>query len=81
MSCIEKKPKPSGVCDVCGQITDQHIDVNRRCTKTVQGKRCSGIFKSSLTMFWQECHLCNAIGKVGTQPCSECSGLGWYLIR
>ena len=53
--------------------------LNSRCMKTVNNRRCSGIYKSGLTDIWDECESCNATGMVGTQVCSECSGFGWHL--
>jgi len=83
MSRLEKKPKPFGVCEACGAITDQRGDINQRCRKTVHGRRCSGIFKSGLGVggVWQECSSCNATGKSGARRCDECSGFGWRFSR
>jgi len=75
-----KKQKPLTVCNVCGAFSSEHADVNHRCTKAVYGRRCSGTFKSSLGMTWDECQACSAKGKVGTETCVECSGWGWHLI-
>lgn len=75
-----KKPKPLAVCNVCGTFTGELTEVNHRCGKVVYGRRCSGMFKSSLGLVWDECQPCNTTGKVGTQTCSECSGWGWRLL-
>jgi len=75
-----RKPKPLGVCNVCGQLTDQLAMVNHRCMRTVHGRRCAGLVKSELTHIWVECQSCEAVGKVGTQICSGCSGFGWRLL-
>jgi hypothetical protein len=75
-----KKPKPLGVCNVCGALTDQVEFVNQRCNKVVYGRRCYGQYKSELTHVWAECETCRASGKVGTQRCEGCEGFGWKLL-
>ena len=75
-----RKPKPSGVCNVCGQLTDQIEMINHRCTYTLHGRRCAGLFKSELNHTWVACESCDAVGKVGTVICGECSGFGWRLL-
>lgn len=75
-----RKPKPLGVCNVCGQLSDQIVMINHRCTHTVHGRRCAGLFKSELTHVWVACESCDAVGKVGTVICRECSGFGWRLL-
>lgn len=75
-----RKPKPLGVCNVCGQLTDMLEMVNHRCTHTIHGRRCAGLFKSELNHIWVVCESCDAVGKVGTVICSECSGFGWRLL-
>ena len=75
-----RKPKPLGVCNVCGQLSDQIVMINHRCTHTVHGRRCAGLFKSELSHVWVVCESCDAVGKVGTVICSECSGFGWRLL-
>jgi len=74
-----KKAKPLGICSVCRAFTDEHIRMNHRCIKSAGGRRCSGIYRSSLTVVWNECPTCHAMGTVGTQKCGECSGWGWIL--
>jgi len=75
-----KKPKPLGVCNVCGAFTDQIEQVNQRCTAVVYGRRCAGQFRSELSHVWAECEVCGATGVVGTQRCDNCAGFGWRLI-
>lgn len=75
-----RKPKPLGVCNTCGALTDQIEFVNQRCNKIVHGRRCAGLYKSELTHVWAECEECGAVGKVGTQVCTSCEGFGWRLI-
>ena len=75
----DKKSKPLGVCTVCRAFTDEHIRMNHRCVNTYRGRRCSGIYKSSLTVVFHECSVCHATGKVGSLPCGECAGWGWVL--
>ena len=74
-----KKPKPLAVCNVCGAFAGEHQDVNHRCTRALYGRRCSGTFKSSLGLVWDECQACYATGKVGSETCVECSGWGWHM--
>ena len=76
---LQKKHKPAGACNVCHALTDKHELLNSRCMKTVNNRRCSGIYKSGLTDIWDECESCKAAGLVGTQVCIECSGFGWHL--
>jgi hypothetical protein len=73
----EKRPKPFGVCSVCYALTNHHEYLNHRCNEALHGRRCSGTYKSAMTYLWDQCEACDAIGKVGTQVCSECSGFGW----
>lgn len=75
-----KKSKPLAVCNVCGAFSGEHPDVNHRCTNALYGRRCSGTFKSSLGLSWDECQSCFATGKVGAETCVECCGWGWHLI-
>ena len=74
-----KKPKPLGVCTVCKDFTDEHIRMNHRCIRSTPGRRCTGIYKSSLNVVFNECASCQASGKVGSLKCSECQGWGWVL--
>lgn len=75
----DKKPKPLGVCTVCRDYTGEHIRMNHRCVRVHGGRRCSGIYRSSLTVVWIECPTCHGMGRVGTQECGECAGWGWLL--
>jgi hypothetical protein len=75
----DRKPKPLGVCTVCRDYTDEHIRMNHRCIRVHGGRRCSGIYRSSLTVVWNECPTCRAMGSVGSQKCGECAGWGWLL--
>jgi len=75
-----KKLKPLAVCNVCGAFSGEHQDINHRCNKALYGRRCSGAFKSSLGLVWDECQACSATGKVGSETCVECAGWGWHLI-
>ena len=76
---LHKKPKPVGACSVCRALTDQYMDLNHRCSKTVHGRRCYGTYKSAITFLWDQCDTCEATGKVGRQRCSACDGFGWKL--
>lgn len=75
----DKKPKPLGICTVCKDYTDEHIRMNHRCIRVHGGRRCSGVYRSSLTVVWNECPTCSGMGLVGTQKCGECAGWGWLL--
>jgi DnaJ-class molecular chaperone len=75
----DKKPKPAGACSVCGALTDQHTALNHRCDKVVNGRRCSGTYKSAMTFLWDPCEACESTGQVGSQPCSACAGFGWTM--
>ncbi len=75
-----KKRKPLGVCNICGKLTDQIEMINHRCTQTIHGRRCAGLFKSELTHIWVECESCEGVGKVGSVICRECSAFGWRLL-
>ena len=74
-----KKPKPLGACNVCNALTDQHEQLNHRCDKVVNGRRCYGTYKSAITFLWDECETCEGAGVVGTQKCTACDGFGWRL--
>jgi DnaJ-class molecular chaperone len=75
----DKKPKPLGVCTVCRDYTDEHIRMNHRGVQAHRGRRCSGVYRSSLTVVWIECPTCHGTGSVGSQKCGECAGWGWLL--
>ena len=75
----EKKQKPLAACEVCHALSNEHHDVNHRCTAVVGGRRCYGIYKSALTFLWDACEGCDAHGIVGTQVCTECKGFGWKM--
>jgi hypothetical protein len=76
-----KKSKPLAVCTVCWAYTDDLAYVNSRCYKVVNGRRCSGVFRSGLGLSWAECESCKGYGLVGSVSCSECKGFGWKLMR
>lgn len=76
-----KQPKPIADCEVCHWPTTLKMEVNHRCTRTVHGRRCWGVFKAGLGKVWVECQSCGATGKVGTLQCMECKGFGWMLFR
>jgi len=75
-----RKPKPLGVCNICGQLTDMLEMVNHRCNQTVHGRRCAGQLKSELSHIWVKCESCDGVGKLGSQKCSGCLGYGWLLL-
>jgi DnaJ-class molecular chaperone len=74
-----KKPKPLAVCSVCQALSNVHENLNHRCDKTVNGRRCYGTYKSGLAYLWDACESCEATGVVGSQKCSACAGYGWRL--
>lgn len=76
---LTKKSKPAGVCNVCRGLTSRHEAVNQRCDQVVNGRRCAGNFRSGFTELWDECHTCQAMGKVGSKTCTACAGFGWTL--
>jgi len=73
------RPKPLGACSECRAITDLLEQVNHRCSRTVNGRRCAGIYHSNLSFVWDKCQACGATGRVGSQVCTECKGMGWHL--
>jgi DnaJ-class molecular chaperone len=75
----EKRPKPLAVCSVCHALSNQHEDLNHRCSHPYNGRRCYGIYKSAMAYLWDRCEGCEATGKVGSQTCGECAGFGWKL--
>jgi hypothetical protein len=76
---LSKKPKPSGVCNVCQAAYNRHEALNHRCEKVGGGKRCSGVVKSAVNTLWDECESCRATGKLGVLPCRDCAGFGWKI--
>lgn len=76
-----KKAKPLAVCNVCSDYTDELAYVNSRCHKTVNGRRCSGIFRSGLGQTWVECESCKGFGLVGSVSCNACKGFGWKWLK
>jgi hypothetical protein len=75
-----KKKKPAGVCSVCFALTDDRDQVNHRCRRVYNNRRCSGRYHHDLGLIWDECQSCHAIGKVGSEVCIECGGFGWRLF-
>ena len=75
-----RKPKPVAACMECRAITDMHELVNQRCDRVVNGRRCPGIYRSDLSFVWDKCQGCEALGRVGSQVCAECGGMGWRLM-
>jgi primosomal protein N' len=76
---LQKKAKPSGVCNLCQAPTSRREALNHRCAQVVNGRRCSGTVKSAMNALWLECDSCRAAGTLGTQQCTECAGFGWRL--
>ena len=74
------KPKPLAVCTLCRALTDPQQRVNQRCSQTVHGRRCAGIFRSDLSFVWDPCRGCDSTGVLGSQACQECAGYGWRLF-
>ncbi len=74
-----RRPKPLAACSECRAITDLHEQVNHRCNALVNGRRCPGIYHSDLSFVWDKCQGCDATGRVGSQVCVECAGMGWHL--
>ena len=75
----EKKAKPAGACSVCYALTNMREFLNHRCDKVVTGRRCYGVYKSSLTYVWDMCDTCEGYGGVGSEACRSCEGFGWRL--
>jgi hypothetical protein len=73
------RPKPVAACMECRAITDMHEQVNHRCDRLVNGRRCPGIYRSDLSLVWDKCQGCEATGYIGSQACVECAGMGWHL--
>jgi hypothetical protein len=74
-----RKAKPGGVCNVCQAPDNRREALNHRCTRVVNGRRCSGNVRSAVNSLWDECESCHATGKVGVRECGECGGFGWRL--
>ena len=74
------KPKPLAACGECRALTDMHVLVNHRCDRVVNGRRCAGIYRSDLSFVWDKCQTCEATGRIGSQACDECRGMGWRLL-
>ena len=76
---VEKKHKPLQVCSVCQSLSNERHDLNHRCGEVLNGRRCSGTYKSALTFLWEQCDSCASTGAVGSVPCAECRGFGWRI--
>jgi hypothetical protein len=78
----DKKPHPVGVCKSCGGLTYHMASINQRCGRSPKGQRCTGKFSNaSRDGDWRECASCKATGKIGSQPCIYCLGIGWSLTK
>ena len=79
---IERINRPVGVCTVCRAYSRDINQINGRCGKENNHKRCQGVMRSALGKEdWTECRACNATGKKSQIRCDYCDGWGWIYSR
>lgn len=73
---------PHGQCTRCGTTTKNISRINSRCHRTIDKKRCSGVFRSALSVTaWEACPTRAKTGFVGRVRCDQCGGDGWIYAR
>ncbi len=73
---------PVAVCTKCGKFTNDAGAINQRCYVQRGGKRCDGVFGSTMNNTdWEECCHCAGTGDERGNECPSCQGTGWGYIR
>ena len=73
---------PVAVCTDCRSFNRNAASINQRCGHKYDGKRCSGVWGSSLsTTDWKECKKCKTTGYLSNEKCTTCGGFGWEYCR
>ena len=76
------KNKPVAVCTICGATTHNASSINTPCGNRPEGKKCRGVFGSTLAPNdWEECPSCHGLGQEGHSRCLQCDGDGWLYAR
>lgn len=71
-----RKARPVAFCNICHEYSRNAVVINHRHTRTKNGEKCEGLFKSALREDdWERCPDCNGAG------CDQCSGEGWLVVR
>ena len=79
---MAEKQKPVAVCTQCGENSFNATQINQRCHKRINGKRCQGVFGSAIGVNdWGKCPSCQTEGYVNGLKCNHCSGVGWFFVR
>lgn len=79
---MDKLRIPAARCPVCGSVTRDFEQIDRRCERTVGGVRCRGVVTGAHSYDdWRACHACEATGRGAHARCGECGGDGWIYAR
>jgi hypothetical protein len=79
---MAEKQKPVAVCTQCSEYSFNATQINQRCYRQIDRKRCRGVFGSTIGVNdWEECPGCHAEGYVNGTKCDRCSGVGWFFTR
>jgi hypothetical protein len=69
---------PVAVCTECGDFTYDTAQIDRKCGS---GKRCKGVYGSSVNKDdWEKCGRCENTGQMFGAPCLACQGSTWRYV-
>jgi len=72
---------PIAVCTKCGDFAYDAAQLNDKCGKQPEGKRCKGVYGSALNKDdWEKCGRCGNTGQMFGAPCLACQGSGWRYV-
>ena len=67
---------PVAVCTKCGAYTYRAEAINNQCNVRINGKRCTGTFRSAIgPNDWETCEECSGSG------CEFCQKSGFIFVR
>lgn len=77
-----KRELPATYCRTCGAAGHNARVANSRCSKTLNGERCSGIIVLARNVEdWNQCANCYATGFSRNKLCSSCLGVGFLFVQ
>ena len=78
----DKRLPPYAVCTECDHFTYSIMDIKKQCSQVVNKKRCKGVYRPALMRDdWKECPDCGRTGRVATEKCGKCDGVGWLYVN
>jgi len=80
--CNMLKNKPVAFCNACNEYSHDAAVINERHTRTKNGEKCEGLFRSALREDdWEKCPACNGTGNVMDKACHQCNSEGWIVVH